>query len=251
MGRNPGQNDNRFDDMMKQVRVLGSEAALGRDSLPKLAMTVLNASIDGVISLDKDSEGQDDAAKIYAEYVKADSKKAIHDHSANGKKANVSKLRQIVTMGSKTTCEPLTVMENGIKLRKELEAAEQKVKPVYPSMVDIARKQNEQDDALNDDQLREAVLKPDPKAKEEATELTRASKILDGLITGETLGTAVTDPDVIAAHASIQNRLAALQLAQDKAELEAKARSLGVTIVPNPAHAAAVEAICAAADAGA
>src|SRR6478736_21283 len=95
------KNDKRFGDLIKTVTKLGEEASLGKDSLPKLAVAVVQAAADGVIDLEtKNAKGEDAATQIYNRYATTESKKSIHEHT--GTKANASKLRQLIAMGVMT-----------------------------------------------------------------------------------------------------------------------------------------------------
>src|SRR6478736_621846 len=180
------KNDNRFSDLMKKVVKFGEEASLGRDSLPKLAHAVVQAAADGVLDLEtKDKNGDDCAAQIYAKYAAAESKKAIHEHSAGGKKANISKLRQLISMGCMTGVDAVQVMQDAFQAREDMLADDNKVKSAYAFYVDVARQQLNEKTALSKRALERLALKDEPKAKELEAELKRALKIIEGLVTGE------------------------------------------------------------------
>lgn len=165
------------------VRSLGSASGEGASALPRLALTVVRAAADGLISTDKPKNGsKDDATLIYEAYTAADSKKA--EHTLGGAKANASKLRQLIALGSMTTCDGVEVADRAISLHKEMVAAELKPKPVYAGLVDVARAQTESDTPLTDDQVKEALTKT-PAEKTVEKEWQRALKIVEGLITGE------------------------------------------------------------------
>ena len=50
-------NDTRLEDGMKFIRELGRDAALGKDSLPKLTFQFTKMTTEGVIDLEKKYEG--------------------------------------------------------------------------------------------------------------------------------------------------------------------------------------------------
>lgn len=186
-------NDNRLADGVKIIRELGRDAALGKDSLPKLAFQVTKMAQDGVIDLEKKwqdpvdaSKMFDDAEYLFGEYAKAEGKKAIHERTAGGLKANVSKLRQLITFGVMTTIDPSSVLERAVKVRSEMIDQGEKVKAAYASYVDVARVQiANSDDELTDEQLTAAIRKPAAKDPEVEKILRGVYKKLENLISGE------------------------------------------------------------------
>lgn len=184
-------NDKRLGELTKQVTKLGEEASLGKDSLPKLAHAVVRAAADGIIDLetktkDKAGKDQDAATIIYAAYAAGESKKAIHEHSDGGKKANVSKLRQLIAMGAMTTVDAVMVMQEAFNARENMSREDGvKVKSAYPFYVDVAREQLKSDKPLTLDELESIVKKPVAEPKELETELKAILKRLEGLVTGE------------------------------------------------------------------
>lgn len=224
-------NDTRLSDLMTEVREFGRESAEGKDALPKLALRVVRAAADGVLTLDKDKDGLDDAARVYDEYAKAESKKAVHDHTANGKKANVSKLRSLVKMGAMTTCDPVDVLNRAHVARQAMIAADEKVRPAYAAFVTIAREQLDKDVDLDDDTLKACIVKPATKSRELEQELESIQKRLEKLISGEnSSGLKDQSPEVIEAHSLIGTRLAALIRKSDEEAALAKLREIGYDI---------------------
>ena len=228
-----GKNDKRFSDLMKQVSKLGEEASLGRDSLPKLAHAVVKAAADGVINLDdKDDKGNDAAARLYAKYAASESKKAIHEHSAGGKKANISKLRQLIAMGCMTTIDPVQVMQDAFEAREGvLREDGVKVKSAYPFYVDVARAQVKTDTPLTKAHLEELAAKDEPNAQSLESELKRVLKVLEGLVTGENRDKIKDDDELTeAAYHAVKERLEKIELIKKTDALRAKAAELGLTI---------------------
>jgi hypothetical protein len=224
-------NDQRLKTLMKDVKGLGEEAALGRDSLPKLALKVAFASADSVISGDKDTTGVDDYGRIYAEYIKADSKKAVHEHTAGGQKANVSKLRQIGTASAMPSCDFYATINTLLGERDKQIAEEVKVRPCYASIVEAARKQLAQPDDLTPEQIAECIRKPDAADKSVEGELKRVEKILGDLISGEKSVTC-KDQDVVDWQAQVAGKIATMQLMRERIETRAKALELGISLAP-------------------
>lgn len=228
------KNDHRYGDLMKEVRKLGGDSADGADALPKLAAHVVKAAADGVIGLDKDVDGADDAGRIYQNYAEAESKKAIHNHSKNGVKANTSKLRKLIEFGCLPNVDAIDVLDRAMKLRQEMAAVERKVKSAYPAYVDVARKQiAEPDNALTDEEIKATVLKQDN--SEEVTVdkvLSKIETMLDKLISGEAGCEADQSDETISALDSVKKRRAALALMSKQDELRALAESMGFQIAP-------------------
>ncbi|QIG66858.1 hypothetical protein EVB41_028 [Rhizobium phage RHph_TM3_14A] len=227
------KNDKRFGDLMKQVTKFGEEASLGRDSLPKLALAVVHAASDGVLDLEtKDSKGNDAAAQIYEKYAAAESKKAIHEHSAGGKKANISKLRQLIGMGCMTTIDAKVVMQDAYDAREGMKREEGvKVKSAYAFYVDVAREQLKSKAPLDKRALEELACKEEPKAKELEAELKRVHKILEGLVTGENRD-KLRDADELteAAMHAIKERLDKMATLRLRDEYLKRAAALGIQV---------------------
>lgn len=226
-------NAKRMSELMKQVGKLGEEASLGKDSLPKLAHAVVKAAADGVIDLEtKDAKGNDAAHQLYEKYAAMESKKAIHEHSSGGKKANVSKLRQLIAMGTMTTIDAVEVMQRAFQARENMMREDGvKVKPAYPFYVDVAREQQKSKKPLSDRELEDIVQKDAPAAKTLEGELKRVMSILEGLVTGENRD-KIKDTDALteAAFQAIKERQAKLATMKARAELEKKAAALGLKL---------------------
>ena len=218
------KNDKRKADLLRQIGKLGEEASLGRDSLPKLAHAVVKAAADGVIT-------SDDAEGLYTKYATAESKKAIHEHSTAGKKANVSKLKQLIDMGLMTSVDAVEVMQSAFTARENMINDSQKVKSAYPFYVDVARAQLKTDKPLNQATLEELAVKEEPNAKTLEGELKRAMKVLEGLVTGENRDKIKDDHEnVEAAYNLLKDRLNELATLAKREELRRKAAELGLKL---------------------
>ncbi len=227
------QNDKRLPDLMNEVREFGRLEAQGKDALPMLAIKVAQAAEAGVITLDKDAEGVDDFARVYTEYTKARGKKAVHEHTAGGLKANISKLRQIGTAATMPTCDFITTINNLVEKRDEMVQVKDgpKVKPCYAAIVDAARTQITQADDLTADQIVEAIRKPEAADKTLEGTLKNVVKTLTDVTKGEHGQPQDNSVEVVQALALIETKLAALMLTKDLAETIAKANALGLTVV--------------------
>lgn len=227
-----GQNDKRHADLMKQITKLGEEASLGKDSLPKLAHAVVRAAADKVINLeDKDKNGNDAAAQIYERYVKAESNKAIHEHSSGGKKANVSKLRQLISMGAMSSIDGAEVMQAAFEARERLMAENQKVKAAYPFYVDVAREQLKTDVALTDTQLEEIAAKGEAKEKTLEGELGKILKSLESLVSGENRDKLQDDDELtMAAFEAVRERVEKFATLRAREKLLKDAAALGIKL---------------------
>lgn len=227
-------NDTRFDEFMSNVRQFGRDAADGKDALPKLAIAVVRAAADGVIDLTKGADGRDAAATIYEEYCKSESKKAIHEHSAGGTKANASKLRQLVTFGCNPKFDGVDVLNKAIVIRQKYNAdadLRKELKPTYASFVDLAREQNALDDAMDDSEIEAVMRKNPPKDTTLEQELKAIHKKVEKLISGDNkAGVKDQSSELIQAEELLRTRLAALLEKNARDELLAKAAALGIQL---------------------
>lgn len=229
------KNDKRFSELMKQVTKFGEEASLGRDSLPKLAHAVVKAAADGILDTEtKDSKGNDIAAQIYEKYVAAESKKAIHEHSGGGKKANISKLRQLISMGAMPGIDAVEVMQAAFQAREDMMADDNKVKPAYPFYVEVAREQLKEGRAnkpLTKKELEDLVVKDGPSEKTLEGELKRVLKVLEGLVSGENRD-KIKDTDALteAAFHAVKERLDNLATLRQREKLVKEAAKLGLKL---------------------
>lgn len=240
----PLVNDTRFADLNKLVNKLGKDAADGVDALPKLALAVATAAFDRVIDLepkhpvirDKKSINVDDADMLYDVYQRADGKKQFGDYKTTSRKAQVSKLRAIVKAGLNPNCEFPKVLDNAAKIRNTMAEQKTKVLPAYPAFVQVAREQAELDRPMTDDELREAVAKPQSDAATVVDYVTRAKNVLDKLITGENAdGVKCQDESVLKAFEALNSFLALEEKREEWRSLADKAAALGMVFMPVPA----------------
>lgn len=225
-------NDKRKSDFMKQIGKLGEEAALGRDALPKLAHAVVKAVADGFIDInEKDDKGNDAATLVYEKYTSMETKKALHERSAGGKKANISKLRQLMQMGAMTTIDPVEIMQNAYEAREAMIADDNKVKSSYAFYVDVARSQLTKTGPLGQRELEALAMKDTPEPKELEKVLQSIYNKLEGLVSGENRDN-LKDDDALteAALQAIKERLDKLATLRRVTKLKADAAALGIAI---------------------
>jgi hypothetical protein len=233
------QNDSRMADLLKVAKQLGGEAALGKDSLPKLALAVAKAFVDGTMSFDKDSDKQDSVDHVYDAYKKGVGAKQIHEYTKDGDKVNKSKLRAIGKAAVITSVDFLNSMDKVLTLRKAELAAGNPVQGAYPALIAAARTQQKQETDLTDPQIAECVAKVAHEVTVE-DELTRIYKALERVITGENKhGFKDQNEHTIAAAENLQARLATFARERDEAEVRAKAAALGWTMVDTSVDQAA------------
>jgi hypothetical protein len=233
-------NDTRLEDGVKFIRELGRDAALGKDSLPKLAFQFTKMAAEGVIDLEKKYEGDDmpkggkykydDAEFLFNEYSKAEGKKAIHERSTGGLKANISKARQFVAFGMLTTCDPQDVLERAATVRKGMLADGAKVKSAYAAYVDVAREQQKLDTDMTNDQLAGVIAKPEKASPELRKILDGMYKRLEKLYTDGIDGVQDMSDYVKTAADAIRDRLAEIDAANQPdatdEEVEAQAEEV-------------------------
>lgn len=232
MSKSNLKNDTRLDDLRSQVREYGRDAAQGRDAKPKLALALVRAAFDNVI-------GPDDAESIYNEYAMAESKKSIHDHSAGGIKANVSKLRQIISLGHLPAVDGVVLLDKVTDMRAELRAQEQKLKGAFDTFVDIARAQLKSPDTeLDDDQIRDLCVKGETAPKDLIQKLAEDYKRIYKRIE-ELTEQGINSASAEAAMHALGDQLSELggdlppvtKEAKAKANFIARAKSMGMSVV--------------------
>lgn len=226
-------NDTRLEDGVKFIRELGRDAALGKDSLPKLAFQFTKMAAEGVIDLEKKYDGEDngkggktkfdDAEFLFSEYSKAEGKKAVHERSLGGMKANVSKARQFVAFGMLTTCDPQSVLERAANIRKQMIVDSKKVKSAYAAYVDVAREQQKLDTDATDDQLEGIISKPEKASPELRKIIEGAFKKLEKLYTDGIDGVQDQSDFIRSAADNLRDRLAEIDAANQPDATEEEA----------------------------
>lgn len=182
----------------------GSQQAAGVDARPKLAFAVVQAAHGGLLDTKtKDSEGKDDAARVYDAHMAGFSAKALH--TENGQKANTSKVRQLIEFGLIDANAP-AVLASAADMRKRLAGSKVKVKPAFDAYVDVARARNKSTYALTDVEIEAAVRRGEADEKNAADIIEAAKGELEKLADGKRKdGVAFTSPELREAIASLGN----------------------------------------------
>ncbi len=144
--------DSMLATLKSDIRELGRDAAAGGDAKAKLALKVVRAAHEGYI-ISKDAE------ILYSEYVTAQSKKAMHEHSTGGMKANISKLSTIISFGSLPSIDAPALLDKVIDIRNDLRGGDEKLKAAFDTFLDVAKAQIKSPDELSDDELRDLCIK--------------------------------------------------------------------------------------------
>lgn len=176
-----------YNELLKEARKLGGEKAVGDDSMAKLFIRLVRAANEGVIDQVKDKHGNgiDDARAIYTEFSAMRSKKAIHERTDGGFKAQVSKLRAAVKLGEMTTCDPPDVIDRAQRLLSAAVKAGDKVKAAYAAYIDVARAQIASDQDLSDGEITSCIRKKDAEEPSLEKYLAGEVKKMEKVITGE------------------------------------------------------------------
>lgn len=222
-----GANDTALKDFFKTATKLGRDEGDGAEALPRMAWAIAEAG--AAISLVKDAEGKDDVQRAYEMYLKGRAQTVKHAAPVTSAKVQVSKLRQVAIAVQKPTCDFKGTMAKVRDLRDELIAAGEKCKAAYPSYVDAARAQQEQDDDLNDEQIKTSIRKPaaaDPSVEKEIGAIV---KRMEDLISGEK-GVKYDDDEFVAAFEKVRACEATLSLMTKRALARKLAAEAGIEL---------------------
>lgn len=179
----PMSREEMLKEFNKDIAAYGKDSGRGAAALPRLGLRVIRAAADGLISTEKPKDGTDsDAVRIYKRYAEQDSKHA--EHTKGGMKANAAKLNALIGLGGMTTVDGVDVADRTVRIREKMEGEDQKPKPLFAGLVDVARAQLDQDTALTDDAIATALTKT-VKDKSVAEEWVAIGKKIDKLVAGE------------------------------------------------------------------
>lgn len=192
---------------LADVRELGRESALGKDSLPRLAMRTVEAAALGYI-------GEDDAKAIYDDYITAESKKL--SHTDGGKAANASKLKALIKMGL-LPIDAVDVIQRAASEHSAMRKEGLKPQPAYAAYISVARAQLATPHSdLADDEIREA-MGTSPKDKTAKDYIRAAAKALEKSLTID--GMTVSERELAeSALARTSEVLALISAREDRAE---------------------------------
>lgn len=162
---------------MSDVRELGRESGISKDSLPRLAMRVVEAATLGYI-------GEADCKAVYEEYLTAESKRLVHSDA--GKIANASKVRAFIKMGLlPEAIDPVGVIQRAAEEHKKMRKEGLKPQAAYAAYVSVARAQlASPTSALSDEEIRDA-MGVEPKDKTAKDFIRSAAKALEKSLTCE------------------------------------------------------------------
>lgn len=161
-------------DLDKDMAKLGAESV--NIARPKLGIAIVAAVASGLI-------GEDDVEARYDAYLAGRTKRmgtnllAAGVEDGNGKKANVSKLRQLAKMACLPGIDGPALIDRTVTLRGNMLGGDDKIEAPYDAMVKVARAQiaspmNE----LSDDQIMDCIRKASPAEKDEIAKLVAAYK---------------------------------------------------------------------------
>jgi len=233
-----GQNDNRFKDLLSEVREDARNKANADRSKARLAGKVVRATLDGVIDsvADKHGKGVDDSKMLYDEFIKAYSAKDPNAHSPKGITVQTSRLRKFVKFGEMTSIDPWTEFQRWAEAYRNKRGVNdgKDVRPEFEALYTCAGEQFKHSDTpLSDEEIADCCNKPAPADVELQDVLTRMYKELAGIISGENKkGIRDQHEHTIAAANALRERLAALTLVKAQDDLLKKAAALGWTVTP-------------------
>lgn len=161
-------------DLDKDMAKLGQESV--NIARPKLAITLVKAAYNGDIDED-DVEARYDAYLAGREKAQGKSPLSQGVDDGNGKKANMSKCRQLVKMGMLPDIDGPELIDRTVALRGNMLGGDDKIKAPFDAFVDVSRAQIAQpDEPLSDDAIMSCIRKAESKDKSEVEKLIAAYK---------------------------------------------------------------------------
>lgn len=166
-----------LENLHKTMSKLGGESV--NIARPKLGISIVQAYASGILR-DKD---EDYVENLYDSYLAGRTKRqagnllAAGVEDGNGKKANVSKLRQLAKMACLPGIDGPTLIDRTVTLRGNMVGGDDKIEAPYDAMVKVARAQIASPmDPLSDDQIMDCIRKASPAEKDEIAKLVAAYK---------------------------------------------------------------------------
>ena len=215
-------------EFFKRVRECGRDSGKGDTSLVRMGLDALDMAVEGVIK-------PDDSESIYEAFQTSRSEKLGKNYEREASfKVQVSKFRQIVSLGTPFGDDAKDLMERALDLRASLAADDATRKGIkgttYAFMVDVARKQLADDQAgviLTDEQLRDIAL-PEAEDKTEVDRLKSVLKTMERIRDGkkDEPNTAMPSPELDQAISAIEARLADLGWSNDAQKQQDKLAAL-------------------------
>jgi hypothetical protein len=180
---NSGDNVKKiFKAFMSRVDKYGKAAGQGDASLPALALEAVRMAADRVIGMEKDSNGEDDAVKVYSAFqqAKAKARGQVYEKESSFKQ-QVSKFRRIVELGAFMFDEGVDVIERAAEMHRNAGAtealrADMRSGSLYAFLVDVAREQNREEykGLPISDEVMEAILFPAKAERKDDIERVKA-----------------------------------------------------------------------------
>jgi hypothetical protein len=187
-----GANDNRFKDLLSQVRADARNKASADRSKAVLFGRVIKGAVEGYIDSTKDKHGKgiDDAKMIYDVFIKGYSDKDPNSHSPKGVAVHTSKLRGGVRWGEMSTLDALAELSRCVEKYKALRGVNEgkDVKPEFEALYScsvkyLAPEQN--GNPLSDEQIADCCRKPEKSDKDLVEVWAEIAKKVTSLVTGE------------------------------------------------------------------
>lgn len=163
-------------DLDKAMTKLGAESV--NIARPKLGIAIVEAAASGLID-------EDDVEARYDAYLAGQTKRQASNLLAagvgdgNGKKANVSKLRQLAKMAMLPGIDGPALIDRAVTLRGDMVGGEDKIEAPYDMMVKVARAQiASPDHELTESEIADCIRKAVPADKTLMDKLVREYKAL-------------------------------------------------------------------------
>jgi hypothetical protein len=169
------KNDNRFEELIKRARALGTESVKGEASKPNHALELVRGIVDEVLDT---QEKIDQHFDVYMDgRTKAVAKNPLLQGNAASDKAQKSKQKQIAEMAKLPAIDGVELLSEVNDRRAALIAGEVKVKPAYDAYVDVARAQLKQPlEQITGEALDAIIKKAEPKEKDTLAKLAEEYK---------------------------------------------------------------------------
>lgn len=169
VGDNSGPTISQLDKLMAK---LGAESV--NIARPKLGIALVRAAADGIIDED-DVEARYDAYLAGRTKVQSKQLLAAGVEDGNGKKANVSKCRQLVRMSMLPGVDGPALLDRTVTLRGNMIGGDDKLEAPFDAFVKVARAQIARPEAdLSDDEIAEQIRKATPAEKDTIAKLVAA-----------------------------------------------------------------------------
>lgn len=218
-----------LEDLDKSMAKLGAESV--NIARPKLGIAIVAAAASGLID-------EDDVEARYDAYLAGRSKRQAGNllaqgvEDGNGKKANVSKLRQLAKMAMLPGVDGPALIDRAVTLRGDMVGGDEKIEAPYDMMVKVARAQiNNPDRPLSENEIADCIRKPVPADKTLMDKLVREYKTLAKLHEEANLpGTEAAMTSIGDAIVELGGELPAMTKEEkEMAAFMAKAKSMGMT----------------------